>query len=459
MKITATNTRETLLLFLGDFLIFLVSLWLTLALRHFSIPKPDVFLEHLIPFSLLFAVWVVVFFVAGLYDKHTVMFKKKLPETIFNAQLFNILLAALFFFFVPYFGIAPKTNLVIYLAVSFLLVVLWRLSIFPWSISHLTGGRRQNAILVGSGPEARELYEEVEENNSRYPIRFILHIDPQEIGDSLDIQAALIEYISSGEVSVIVGDSHGKEFEFLVPLLSNLAFLDAHFHFIDISTMYENIFDRVPTSLVRYNWFLENISTSPKYIYDVLKRAMDIVATLLLGAVPIVTLPFLYLAMKFEDGGPLFIYQERVGKDNKPIKIVKFRSMSGSDRGGQVLKTKLSVTKVGAFIRKTRLDEFPQLWNVLQGDLSLIGPRPEFPVLVKQYAERIPHYNVRHVIKPGLTGWAQIKHQEHPHHGIDIGATSDKLSYDLYYIKNRTFMLDIHIALKTAKTLISRVGR
>ena len=117
------------------------------------------------------------------------------------------------------------------------------------------------------------------------------------------------------------------------------------------------------------------------------------------------------------------------------------------------------VTKVGNFLRKTRLDEFPQLWNVLRGDISLIGPRPEFPEAVRHYTDEISYYNIRHLIKPGLSGWAQIHQDKPPRHGLDSFETANKLSYDLYYIKNRSFLLDIKIALRTLKTLASIAGR
>lgn len=141
--------------------------------------------------------------------------------------------------------------------------------------------------------------------------------------------------------------------------------------------------------------------------------------------------------------------------------MLKFRTMTFANDGGkwkeEGLKNK--VTRVGAFLRKTRVDELPQLWNVLRGDISLIGPRPEFHDAVQQYGQQIPYYNVRHLIKPGLSGWAQIYHDNHPHHGLDVDATAEKLSYDLYYIKNRSIVLDAIIALKTLKTLILSRGK
>jgi len=133
--------------------------------------------------------------------------------------------------------------------------------------------------------------------------------------------------------------------------------------------------------------------------------------------------------------------------------------MTVNDNGNYNGSMKNEITRVGAFLRKSRIDELPQLWGVLRGDISLIGPRPELPSLVKQYEKEIPYYNVRHLIKPGLSGWAQIYHDAHPHHNLDTLETARKLSYDLYYIKNRSFLLDIKIALRTLKILVSIAGR
>ncbi|HXK39557.1 MAG TPA: sugar transferase [Candidatus Paceibacterota bacterium] len=222
--------------------------------------------------------------------------------------------------------------------------------------------------------------------------------------------------------------------------------------------VYEDIFDRIPLSLVQYGWFLENISITRKFTYEFLKRLMDILIASPLLIASLVLLPFVALAIALEDGGALFITQERVGRSNKLIRILKYRTMTGSDRGEEVLKSRHNVTRVGQFLRKTRIDELPQLWNVLTGDLSLIGPRPELPALVKRYEEEVPFYNVRHLITPGLSGWGQISDYDVPRQGVDIEKTKRKLSYDLYYIKNRSFFLDLKIALKTLKTLLSRAG-
>jgi len=450
MKVTISNTKEATLLFVGDVLIFFAALWLTLALRYGELPGQNIFMAHVVPFSFLFAVWVIVFFVAGLYDKHTRLFKEKLPSTILYAQVANILLAALFFFFIPYFGITPKTNLLIYLVISCILIGLWRLFLFDMIAGRMGREFRQKAILIGSGPEIEELKLEVN-HNTRYPFEFAYHFDPKDIENSLDSQGKLLELVSSGDATVIVGDPHSPALTTLVPLLSNLAFLEARFRFIDSTVLYESIFDRVPLSLIRTSWFLVNVSTSPTYIYDFFKRVMDIIAGFVLTIFTAALFWIVAILIKLDDGGPVFFVTERVGKDNKPFKFLKFRSMS--------VEKAECVTRVGYWLRKFRLDEFPQSWNLLRGDISLIGPRPEMPKLVQQYAERISNYNVRHLIKPGMSGWAQIKEYNVPRGGVvDTERTATKLSYDLYYIKHRSLMLDIHVALKTFKTLLSRSG-
>lgn len=448
-----SSKKEPLLLFLGDISLFVAALWITLAVRYFEFPSADLLYSHIAPFSMLFAVWVLVFFIAGLYDKHTVIFKNKLPDTIITAQLVNIIIAALFFFFIPYFGIAPKTNLVIYLLISSSLILIWRLYIF----NAIGFGKKQKAILIGNGREIKEIEEEVN-NNTRYDFEFVFIADLNKITNPNELQKEVLERVGPQEVSIIVCDTKSGQLEPLLPLLYNLTFLNTHIHFIDVHKMYEDIFDRVPLSLIRYNWFIENLSVTPKPLYEFIKRCIDIIVSFALIFIFMSLYPFVFIAVKLNDGKKLFIVQNRIGKNNKPIKVIKFRTMQRDDKGREVLNSTNKVTRVGVFLRKTRIDELPQLFNVLKGDLSLIGPRPELPELARQYSEKIPYYNTRHIIKPGLSGWAQIHHENHPHHKENVTETKVKLSYDLHYIKNRSVLLDIHIALRTIKTLLSRSG-
>ena len=441
--------KEALILFIGDLFFFVFSLWLSLYLRFATIPDFQTFVKHFVPFSILFVLWVLVYFIAGLYEKHTLILKSKLPSIVFNAQVVNSILAIIFFYAIPVFGITPKTILFIYLFISFICILFWRL----YNNSLFGSIQKEPALLIGSGDEMKELLHEVN-NNSRYSFSFVSSIDVSAVS-AVDVQEDIIKVVYSNEIKTIAIDFSHENVGPLLPHLYNLIF--SKVRFIDSHRIYEEIFDRVPLSLVTYSWFLANISISPNFTYDFLKRAMDFSLALVIGTVSLVIYPFVYFAIKLDDGGPIFISQERVGKDGKNIRLYKFRSMGRNEvdlSSGKENK----VTRVGNFLRKSRLDEFPQLWNVLVGDISLIGPRPELPSGVAIYDKEIPYYNVRHLIKPGLSGWAQIHQENHPHHGPEVNLTREKLTYDIFYIKNRSFWLDVKIALKTIKSLLSREG-
>src|SRR3989338_5983041 len=385
--------KESIVLLFGDLASFLISLWLALLLRHLALPSTELFTLHLVPFSLLFAVWIVVFYIAGLYEKHTSILKSRLPSVLGNTQLANSAIAVAFFYLIEFFGITPKTILFIYLFVSFALILSWRM----YGYFILGRGRQDAALLIGSGEEMKELYEEVN-NNQIYGMRFISSVDLNR-SDEQGFWDEIVGRVYSERVSVIAIDLANKNVEPVLPHLYNLIF--SKISFIDMNKIYEDIFDRVPISLLKYNWFLENISSEPRGVYDTLKRLMDIIVSIPLLIIVGTIFPFIAIAMKLEDMGNIFIYQDRIWKNNKLIRIIKFRTMNGSDTGEDVLQSNLIETKLGKFLRKTRIDELPQVWNVLKGDLSLIGPRPELPALFKHYEEEVPFYNVRHLIKPG----------------------------------------------------------
>jgi exopolysaccharide biosynthesis polyprenyl glycosylphosphotransferase len=443
---TIFNRRAPWVLLIGDVGAFVASLWIALFLRYIEIPDRETFLEHIAPFSLLFVVWALVFFIFGLYDKQGAIFRSQLLGTLIQVQVANMLIATTFFYFIPWYGISPKTTLFLYLFVSLCLILAWRL----YGYFTLVPRSRERAVIIGSGEEMCELVDEVA-RSKHYNIDFVSSIDldkvpPHEAADK----------VSSLGVSLIIADLYNDKVQAILPHLYNLLF--SQIRFISMDKIYEDVFDRVPLSLVKHNWFLENVSTAPKVVYGVMKRAMDVIISLVLALVSLIFYPFVAIVIKLDDGGPLFFIQERVGENGRPVRIVKFRSMSAKQEVDVRNDSQARVTRVGAFLRKSRIDELPQLWNVLKGDLSLIGPRPELPTLAGRYEEAIPYYKIRHVIKPGLSGWAQIYHENHPHHGEAIKETREKLSYDLYYVKNRSFFLDVNIALKTIKALVSRTG-
>jgi exopolysaccharide biosynthesis polyprenyl glycosylphosphotransferase len=443
------SKKEAIILFLGDVLFLYLSLFTMLLISYLGFPEEAHLDEHIIAFSIIFIIWITIFFIAGLYEKHTILFKNRLPNIILNTQVINTFIAVLFFYLIPYFAITPKTNLFIYLILSFGLILIWRI----YGSAFIGDKVKGAALIINSEEETRDLVEEVN-NNSRYSFYFASIISPDKSVKQLSKE--ILNEVKEKNISYIIINLKSERIKKILQDLYKLIYEGVEF--IDKYKVYEDIFDRVPVSLLGYDWFLENLSLSPKVSYDLVKRMMDVIISLPLALLSLIFYPFVFLAIKMDDGGEIFIRQSRIGQDNKHVEIIKFRSMSGLDEGEEVLKSRRVVTKVGTFLRKSRIDELPQLWNVLKGDISLIGPRPEIPALALKYEEEIPYYNVRHLIKPGLSGWAQIYHDNHPHHGTDFSETKMKLSYDLYYIKNRSFFLDLKIALKTIKALLSRTG-
>jgi exopolysaccharide biosynthesis polyprenyl glycosylphosphotransferase len=227
---------------------------------------------------------------------------------------------------------------------------------------------------------------------------------------------------------------------------------------VDRTALEEALTGRVPLEYVSQTWFLEHLRENEKTWYEALKRIMDVILAIPFALVTIVLYPFVALAIKLSSRGPVFYSQVRVGKMGKPFRIWKFRTMrQDAEADGKPLwaaEKDPRVTKVGRFLRKTRVDELPQIWNVLKGEMSLIGPRPERPEFVEELTRQMPYYTLRHLTRPGLTGWAQVKF---PYAGT-VSDNLQKLQYDLYYIKNRSPFIDAAIILRTIGVMLRRQG-
>jgi len=405
----AFDRRETAILLIGDFLVLAASLWVALTLRNLAIPSVGYFESNFVPFLPMFLISLFVFYIAGLYEKQTRPIRSVMGVRIFGAQAATVTIAAILFFVLP-LSIAPKTILVLYLVVSVVAESVWR---FYRMNVEMKEEHREPVLLVGSGPAALELYDEVN-NNNKYLIRFVDRVEKK----SLSVGA--------------------------IPEM-------------ELEPLYEEIFDRVPLEHLDAAQLLKSLPQH-RVLYDVSKRLFDLVLAL---GVSVIAVPFIIIAAfaLLIEGGSAFIRPERIGKDGKRIRLLKLRSMLiGDDRGDPELQKKNHVTALGRLLRKTRIDELPQLWNVFMGDLSFIGPRPEFPKIAEVYEREIPQYHVRHLITPGLSGWAQIHDYDAPRGGADVPRTRRKLSFDLYYLKHRSFGLDLAVAVKTLRALASFSG-
>ncbi len=451
---TTGSRAASALLFFGDTLVFAFSLWLTLLLRYGELPSDAMIALHAGPFAFLFIVWLLVFFMSGLYEKRVVFFKRDLSGRLIRTQVFNIVLAALFFFLVPALVITPKTNLAIYFCVSLVLILAWRLTIFP----KVTERRSTNeAIIIGTGAEEKELAQELN-GNSRYGIHAAESVDPGTLtAASFD---ALLTSAEARSIRLLIVDTRNPAVAEFVPILYRRAFERGTYEVVDLLALYEEIFDRVPLTLLSHEWFFRYITSRSSSSYLLMKRLIDVMGGILMGVMTILILPFIWIAMRLEGPGPLFIVQERLGQRESRIRTYKIRTMTHSDSGKWIGEGKNQVTRVGAFLRRTSLDEFPQFINVLKGELSLIGPRNDVAALGERLADALPYYRVRYVAKPGITGWAQVYQQYEQGHisPQSVEETKMRLAYDFYYLKHRSLMLDIVIALKTVKRMLFRVG-
>ncbi len=226
---------------------------------------------------------------------------------------------------------------------------------------------------------------------------------------------------------------------------------------IDLITFIEENAERIPLRYVDELWLLKNIRTYEN-IYDKLRRIFNIVFSFILLLILFFPAFMVALIHRITSKGPIFFIQERVGYKGKPFKLIKFRTMvQNAEKNGPQFASKDDprITKIGRFMRKFRIDEVPQLINVLKGDMNLIGPRPERKEFIEMLEKQIPYYKLRLEIRPGLTGWAQVNYS---YAGEKIEDHIKKLEYDLYYIKNRSLPLDILILFKTIKTVLLRKG-
>jgi exopolysaccharide biosynthesis polyprenyl glycosylphosphotransferase len=227
---------------------------------------------------------------------------------------------------------------------------------------------------------------------------------------------------------------------------------------VGLPAFYEHAFGRVPVQGLSPIWFMSVLHLYQRPYSRITKRMLDIalasVALTVLAPIMLVVAACVYLG----DRAPVLYGQTRLGEGGRPFKILKFRTMVvDAEKQGRAIWAEADdprVTRVGRFLRKARLDEVPQLWNVLRGDMSIVGPRPERPEFVELLAEHVPFWTRRHLVKPGITGWAQVRHR----YTSDVPGTTEKLSYDLYYLKHRSLFLDLAIVAKTAKTVFSGSG-
>ncbi len=451
------GTLKKLLLLLGDVILLYASLFIMLYNFYGGGMDAEKVMEHLHAFTILFLVWELVFYIWNLYNLEL----QDYLNAYVKAIVINVIIAIIFFYTVPYFRIAPKTNLL-------LIVVLFSVFFFAWRMAAIYFFSLirpyYQLVLVGIDEHMRDLARRVlNKKGSNYSLHTVVNYEGQEIPQFILDQSVVVENDLDClrrlaeqriPVKVVVADElYPKIFKQLYE------YLHERISFYFVASFWEEAEREVPIYATNELWFLDNLRNDSKHIYEIIKRAADFFLALLL--MPIVGIVYVLagLAIKFNSRGPIIFTQQRVGLNGRVFKLFKFRSMrqdaeiDGKPQWSQKGDTR--ITTVGNVLRRTRLDELPQVVNVLRGDMSFIGPRPERPEFVHVLSERIPHYELRHLVRPGLTGWAQVNFE----YASSEEETAIKLSYDLFYVKNRSALLDIKILLKTILVVFERKGR
>lgn len=323
----------------------------------------------------------------------------------------------------------------------------------------------KNVILVCDQEQVRELVSELEQSDPHYRIVAYVNSDVTRSGS----EANYIQHLEIDDLVPFINEN--KLFEIVVALQKTeditvelyqklLYLLESGITIREYTQVFEDKTHRIPVHYITkdfYKFFPFNRNNNNQlYLFNI--KIMEILVSIIGLLAGALLLPFVLLGNLLGNRGELFYKQERVGKNGKTFQIYKFRTMiKNAEKNGAVFSTSNDsrITPFGKFLRKTRIDEIPQFINILKGDMAVIGPRPERPVFVKKIAEIMPFYETRHVIKPGLTGWAQVNYS----YGESLDDSLIKLQYDLFYIKHRSLFLDLNITIKTISTVLFYRGQ
>ncbi len=350
----------------------------------------------------------------------------------------------------------------------FFLAVL--LSLFFWRMLYVRFFASQRfikkVVLICDREQVRELVLGLESANPHYKVIGYVNSDEAPVvannNDYIkNIKIDLLgDFVRSDSVSEVVIASQ-KANAITVSLYNQLIhLLESGYIIREYTQVYESITQRIPVQYVARDFyrFFPFSRSNQNHLYLIAVRILEVITAVCGLAVGTLLLPVIAVGNVIGNRGPLFYTQHRVGKNGKIFTIIKFRTMVRNAEVNGAVFTTLNdnrITRFGKFMRKTRIDEFPQFLNILKGEMAVIGPRPERPVFVKEIAEKVPFYETRHVIKPGLTGWAQVNYS----YGETIEDSLIKLQYDLYYIKHRSLFLDVNIMVKTLSTILFYRGQ
>lgn len=450
--------------FLGALIALLVSLYywgMSERFMGFSLE----FIQKRVPgwFYLLPLVWLIL--MVELYDVHRAAEWMETIQGVAIAAVMGLVLylALYFYYYSPPTSLLPRRGIASFLIAVSLLTLLWRLLY----IKVFTGSQfMRRALLVGAGKSGIFLLNMLKELKAPpFVLVGIIDDDLEKQGTQVEgvpvigTSGCILDEVKNKNISdmivAITGEMKGSMFQ---------ALLDAQelgVEIVRMPTAYEEVVGRVPILMLEANWILRSFVDELRVngFYLLIKRSMDVLGGAIGTLIMLFFFPFIALSTLLDDGFPIFYMQRRLGKGGQEYDIIKFRTMRrDAEADGQprwAREDDERATRVGKLLRKTHLDELPQFLNVLRGEMSLVGPRAERPELIAYFQKQIPFYRARLLVKPGITGWAQVNYG----YAATVEETITKLEYDLYYIKHRSLLMDLFILLRTPPTVLGLRGR
>ncbi|NND61770.1 MAG: sugar transferase [Flavobacteriaceae bacterium] len=413
--------------------------------------------EHWV-WAFVLAIYLTLF--ASIFELYNLQKASKFEIVVQNIILTSSV-TVLFYLLTPFFTPElPENRLQI---VYFFIAI--NLALFVWRYAYivLISAPRffKRVLLVASGRDVDNVIRSLQKSDPNYRVVGFVNTDRSALTSSENVE---LKQFSLANVAETVKESHISEIVVAAPQSEGItvglynqliSLLENGVPIREYTQVYEEITHRVPVQHVEkdfYRYFPFSRSNQNK-LYLFFHRTLDLLFSIIGLLFGLLISPFIIIGNLFANRGPFFYTQTRVGRNGKHFKIYKLRSMvtDAEKHGAQFAEKKdTRVTKFGRFLRRSRFDEIPQFINVIIGDMSVIGPRPERPVFVKELSEKIPFYEIRHIVKPGVTGWAQVNAK----YGSSAEDALEKLQYDLYYIKKRSLFLDISIVIKTLSTII-----
>jgi exopolysaccharide biosynthesis polyprenyl glycosylphosphotransferase len=446
---------KQLTILFGDLLALYIGLYLAILLRYFKIPNQFDINNLIGPFSWLFLAAIIITFISGAYDLGKAKNNSNLFKKIFFDAVIWTVVGVLYFYIIPKSTVNPKTILVLTSLCGFGLLSIWRFIYNKFVAANILTTK---VVFIGLSDEAKKIAETII-RSPQIGYEVIGIVDSQNCLTNIPCVKNLSDLKINPDLIVL--DFDYQKNETIAKDLYQKIF--QQISIIDLADFYEIIYRRLPPFTFSESWFLTKFQEQSKKIYDRFRLLTDFIAASLIGIFFIATFPFIALIIKLNSKGPILFKQIRIGRGGQKFYIYKYRTMkvlnvdgSAETNGPQFASEKDSrITFIGKLLRATRLDEVPQFINIFKNEMGLIGPRPERPEFVDQLTKLMPFYTLRHLVKPGLTGWAQL---QRGYYGT-IDENLGKLEYDLYYIKNRGPWLDIAIVLKTISVVLTMMGR